>query len=243
MRDAVPYESWRDFYQGDLQAVYSLLVVPALFLAYLGVAGRRRSTQSRLPDARFVLGYAVVFAVETLADPLATGALVEGLDLGNTATERVMVLFVLLGDFRVFLLVFHLAGRERNLGRALRWSIAFTPVVPILAWTFNEILVAWRPELPDQALWLIHELCFLALALLLRNVYLARKDPQDTGGHSRFLRGALTYVAVYYGLWAAADALILLAGLDAGWLLRALPNQLYYAFWVPFVFFTFLRRG
>ena len=105
------------------------------------------------------------------------------------------------------------------------------------------MLLALRPELPEQALWLIYELCFLALALLLRNVYLPHKDPEDTGEHSRFLRGALSYVAVYYGLWASADALILLAGLDAGWLLRALPNQLYYAFWVPFVFFTFLRRG
>ena len=68
-------------------------------------------------------------------------------------------------------------------------------------------------------------------------------DPEGTGAHTHFLQGALSYVAVYYGLWAAADALILLGGLDAGWLLRALPNQLYYAFWVPFVFFTFLRRG
>jgi hypothetical protein len=239
----VPQESWRHFYEGDLQAVYSLLVVPALFLAYLGIAGRRRSAQSRLPDARFVLGYSVVFVLETLLDPLAAGPLVEGLDLGNSATERLMLLFVLLGDFRVFLLVFHLAGRQRNLARALRWAIGFTAIVPILAWTFNEILVAWHPELAHQRLYLIYELSFLALALLLRNVYLPHKDPEDTGEHSRFLRGALTYVAVYYGLWASADALILLGGLDAGWLLRALPNQLYYAFWVPFVFFSFLRRG
>ncbi len=239
----MPYESWRDFYQSDLQALYSLLLVPALFLAYLGVAGRRRSAQAPLPDARFVLGYCAFFAVETLVDPLATGWLVEGLELGNAATERLMLLFVLLGDFRVFLLVFHLAGRERKLGRALLWASAFTPIVPILAWTGNEILVAWRPELASQQLYLIYELSFLALALLLRNVYLPHKDPEDTGGHTRFLQGALSYVAVYYGLWATADALILLGGLDAGWLLRAFPNQLYYAFWVPFVYFTFLRRG
>jgi hypothetical protein len=239
----VPFESWRDFYQSDLQAVYSLLVLPALFLAYLGIAGRRRSAQSRLPDAGFVLGYAVVFSIETLLDPLATGLLVEGLELGNTATERLMLLFVLLGDFRVFLLVFHLAGRERSLGRALLWALAFTPIVPILAWTFNEILVALQPELAQQRLYLIYELSFLALALLLRNLYLPHKDPERSGAHTRFLQGALSYVAVYYGLWAAADVLILIGGIDAGWLLRALPNQLYYAFWVPFVFFLFLRRG
>lgn len=238
----MPYESWRHFYESDLQAVYSLLLVPALFLVYLGVAGRRRSAQSRLPDARFVLAYCAFFAVETLLDPLSTGLLVEGLDLGNTATERLMVLFVLLGDFRVFLLVFHLAGRERKLGRSLLWASVFTPIVPILAWGFNEVLVARHPELAYQRLYLIYELSFVALALLLRNLYLAHKDPDGTGAHTRFLQGALSYVAVYYGLWAAADAMILLGGLDAGWLLRALPNQLYYAFWVPFVFFTFLRR-
>jgi len=31
--------------------------------------------------------------------------------------------------------------------------------------------------------------------------------------------------------------------LDAGWLLRALPNQLYYAFWVPFVWLTWQSAG
>jgi hypothetical protein len=45
-------------------------------------------------------------------------------------------------------------------------------------------------------------------------------------------------VAVYYALWATADLLIRYGGIDAGWLLRALPNQLYYAFWIPFAYAT-----
>ena len=46
------------------------------------------------------------------------------------------------------------------------------------------------------------------------------------------------YVLVYYGLWASADVLIL-SGVDAGWLLRVVPNQLYYALWTAFVYARF----
>ena len=42
----------------------------------------------------------------------------------------------------------------------------------------------------------------------------------------------LGYVAAYYSLWASADVLILFE-VDAGWLVRCVPNQLYYAFTVP----------
>ena len=57
------------------------------------------------------------------------------------------------------------------------------------------------------------------------------------------LRRLLVYVAVYYGLWAASDELILYGGLDAGWGLRVLPNQLYYSFWIPVVTATLSRQS
>jgi len=41
-----------------------------------------------------------------------------------------------------------------------------------------------------------------------------------------------------YALWAAADLLIV-AGFDAGWAVRLVPNQLYYAWYVPFVYWRF----
>ena len=43
-------------------------------------------------------------------------------------------------------------------------------------------------------------------------------------------------------LWATADVLIL-AGVDLGWALRLLPNQLYYAFTVPFFWWRTRRRS
>jgi len=57
-----------------------------------------------------------------------------------------------------------------------------------------------------------------------------------------FFRSTLLYVAVYYALWACSDLLIQIGGIDAGWLLRVVPNQLYYAWWVPVVFFAFFSR-
>jgi hypothetical protein len=51
------------------------------------------------------------------------------------------------------------------------------------------------------------------------------------------------YVTLYYGLWALSDTLWITTSLDAAWLLRMVPNQLYYAFFVPFVWWACSRRG
>ena len=79
----------------------------------------------------------------------------------------------------------------------------------------------------------------MALTLRQRVVPARCEDPRN----ARILRSLCGYVAVYYALWAGSDLLILYGGIDAGWLLRALPNQLYYAFWVPAVYYSFRSRG
>lgn len=232
-------ERWRLLYQSDLQSVYALLVVPALFLVWLAIRGRRRVGEGR--DARFVLAYAVVFGIETLLDPISTGPAVEWLDLGFDATSALMVCFVLIGDFRVFLLVFHGTDPRRRLARSLGVAALWTLVVPLFAFSLNAGLERLRPELTGQRLWLIYELSFLALALVLRARVLPRRGAEPAA--LRFARLALGYVAAYYALWALSDALILLLGRDEGWLLRAVPNQLYYSFWIPFVFFAYPATG
>ena len=52
-----------------------------------------------------------------------------------------------------------------------------------------------------------------------------------------------TYAAVYYALWATADVLIQVLDLDVGWALRVIPNQLYYAFYVPFAYLRYFASG
>jgi hypothetical protein len=115
------------------------------------------------------------------------------------------------------------AGRARVLAAAL----AATAGVPIVAWLSAFVLGRAFGSLPDQALWLIHESLFVGLA-----VFVARRMP------GRFERTVLAWAGVYYALWAGADVLIL-AGVDAGWLLRCIPNQLYYGLTVPFVWWRF----
>lgn len=214
--------TWEAFYGGDLQGLWSLIALPALFLLALPwLRPRTRGSDPRA--ARFVRIWAAVFAVETIVDPLAIARL-----------GAPMLPFVLLGDFRVFLLVLGVAEPERSLVGTCARAAAWTLVVPVVAGLLYRAGSALAGELPEQVLWLIYECAFVALALWWR----ARLIPARRPPALRFLRAVLAYVAIYYALWAVADALIL-ARRDVGWALRIVPNQLYYAFWVPVVWWLF----
>ena len=70
-------------------------------------------------------------------------------------------------------------------------------------------------------LFLVYELAFCALTLaLLRWHPNARALP--------WVRAVSRFVLLYYGLWAAADAMLLATGADLGYALRVIPNLLYY---------------
>lgn len=223
--------SWHALYQSDLQSLYALVALPAAFLAY----ALARPARGRDPQARFVLGWSIAFALETIVDPIATGPLSRALP--EAGRQAVMLLFVLLGDWRVLLLVFALAYGTGRRARAFAHSAALSFAVPIFAYLVDLRLRALWPGLPGQVLWLVYELGFLALALALRGPLLARLAPGARRGERRLARAVLALAATYYALWACADLLIL-AGVDSGWALRMLPNQLYYALTVPFVYFA-----
>jgi hypothetical protein len=235
---------WRDFYLSDLQSVWAPTLVPLAYLAWRALRGVAAS--AAVGSARwFVDLYAIVFACETVLDVLATTPLVKALDVAGTPLgTAILVCFVLLGDFRVYLLVFALlalsAGRgwRSALPQAARWTL----VVPLIALPASAALRAALPGLDPNTIWLVYELTFLIVALTLR----ARVTATAPAPLRDFLGEILAYVALYYALWALSDVLIQLAGLDAGWLLRAVPNQLYYAWWIPFVVWRFgvaQRRG
>jgi hypothetical protein len=230
--------SFELFYASELQGTWAQLPVPLLFLVYLALAGRRRAAASGRPEAGFVAAYCALFAVETLLDPVLGGPVSRWLGLAPTAQALVMFGFVWLGDLRVTGLVFRLGRAPRPWLRGAVWA-TLAPAAD-LALYFGLLRGLW-PEVPGQVLWVVHETAFLALVLWMRALLVPRLADREPAGHRRFLRRALAYVAVYYALWLAADLLIL-AGVDAGWALRLLPNQLYYAFWTPFVFFAFFTR-
>ena len=241
----MPADTWQAFYASDLQGLYALWIAPALFLLYLAVAPPPGAGIA--PEAApFVRRYTLVFAILTMLDPLAGGPLLRwlGLATGSVATV-VTIAFVLLGDFRVFLLLFALIALHdgRDAGAALRvaslraaiWTLV-TPAATVLT---IGVLGTLRGPLPTQATWLVYECVFLGLALGLRVWLVERRVPGDSPRLRAYLRALLAFVALYYALWASADALILGVGLDLGWALRIVPNQLYYGLWIPFVYGAF----
>jgi hypothetical protein len=115
--------------------------------------------------------------------------------------------------------------------------------VPLFAWALEGVLRRGWPGLPDQTIWLLYELAFLTLALVWRSVLVPRWTAEQAPRRRSFLRDVLAYAATYYALWASADVLIMVFGVDAGWALRVVPNQLYYSFFVPFVFWRFFSGG
>ena len=234
---------FQNIYKSEWQGTWALWIVPVGFLIYLLLSttekDRRASTQ---PISAFLGGWMLFWTLETLADSFATGPLSRWLGWqGTPAGTGVMLCFVLLGDLRVFQLVFRIGRPEDSFARALRRAIQWTLLVPIVAYGSDQALRLWQPALPGQVLWLIYELCFFAVALYLRNVWIGAQATGSADANQKRLRSVLSFVAGYYLLWATADMLILGLGLDFGWAVRIVPNQLYYAFFVPFVWWTLAR--
>ena len=118
---------------------------------------------------------------------------------------------------------------EAPRGRALARALGLTLVVPVLS---IPLRIA---HVPDRVQWLAYEVALFALTLLLRTVVWSRRaEPVGASPEARRAVRALTsFELLQYGLWATSDVLIL-AGVEAGWLLRLVPNTLYYAAFVRF---------
>jgi len=256
------FATWQELYKSDLQGAVAVTIVPLLFLLYLIWTERPAGAGVVPAAARFVHVWAGTFAVLTIVDPLATGPLLRVLGIADQpSATAVMIAFVLLGDFRVYLLVFTLmtfAGTRHDARvadpvyaardalrlvppRAALAAALATLIVPVVAVTIDRALRANDPSLPGQVIWLVYELAFLVAAIVLREVIVPARVPAAEPWLRNYLRAVLAYVAVYYALWATAD-IVILAGHDVGWALRMIPNQLYYAFWVPFAYGRFFAR-
>jgi hypothetical protein len=230
---------WHEAYTGDLQSVYALLVVPIAFLAWR-LAASVDARQAAVPGAaRFISGLTLLFAIETMIDPIATGPFLK-LDLVRESFGATLIpfLFVLLGDLRVLLLAIGVARPERGLLENLGWALGAALIVPIFAGA-GFCLARWIwPDIHDQVLWMIYEFAFLALCIFLARIWVPRSVANDPS-RAAFLNTIFGYSAAYYALWWVADLFIVFGDLDLGWAIRMVPNQLYYACWAPFVYWRF----
>lgn len=233
--------TWKDFYQGDLQSLYALWVVPVAFLVYwlLGRPSGRPGVEPRA--AAFMNVYAPILTIETMLDPYATGPLLRALRIEEPLSTAVMLLFVLLGDFRVYLPMLYVLAPDRGVVSAIVRAAGWTLVVPALSWAAYGALRAYvAPRaLPAQTIWIVYELAFVAvISWFAARVLPARLGLRRFEVHE-YLRALARYVTLYYFLWASADLLIVVGRFDFGWAVRIVPNQLYYALWIPFAYGSF----
>lgn len=231
--------SWHAVYYSDLQSLYALLVVPFAFLAWRLAAGVDERSAVVPGAARYVSGITLVFAIETMIDPIATGPLLKLDFLHDTwASTLIPFLFVLLGDLRVLLLVTGVARPERSFRQNLAWALGTTFIVPIMTGILFTLTRWIWPNVHGQVQWMTYEFGFFALCIYLARVWVPRRVPNDPA-RAAFLKSIFGYSAAYYALWWVADVFIVVADLDIGWAIRIVPNQLYYAFWAPFVYWRF----
>jgi hypothetical protein len=166
--------------------------------------------------------YCIALAGLSLADAWLTSSHVYGIGaLSGGAASAVPLCFVLLGDFRYLLLVTS-GTRDGGLaanGRRLFAAAGLTLIVPIA----TQLVLASLPESQagPRVMFTIYEVAFFALSALLMRLHPnVRANP--------WIRSVSRFVMLYYGLWATADMILLWTGSDLGYLLRVLPNLLYY---------------
>jgi hypothetical protein len=219
--------SWKALYDSQAMSVWALAALPALFLVRLAMRGFALEPGVEPYAARFVRGWAIVFAVVAAVDPIATGPL--GLPL---------LPFVLLGDYRVFALVFVVAQPGRSRPIALLEAAGWTLIVPAIAYATTQAIGALRGPLPATALWIAYQTSFTLLALWLIVRLVPARVGIERAPVRRYLQTVLAFVCAYYVLWTTADLLVL-GGHEWGWGLRVVPNLLYYGVFVPFAYDRF----
>lgn len=150
--------------------------------------------------------------------------------LTGSVAQNVAIAFVVLGDARYFLLL-ERVGKGRGLIAAALVSLGWSLVIPIAS------LVGKLVSSQGRVLFLTYELMFAALAFAVARLVVARM-PEGPG--KTFARWLTAFEVVQYATWASADVLIL-SGIDVGYLLRLVPNTLYYVVFVPFAWFAHRR--
>lgn len=169
-----------------------------------------------------VLRYCQALTVLSVVDAWLTTNEVWGIGrLTGTAASLVPLFFVLAGDFRYLVLLGVAApgGKLAWSGRAVAAGAALTFVVPVL----SQVILAALPEdsAGPRVLFFTYEVLFFTLTTLLLVFHPIHQT-------TPWMRTVSRFVLVYYGLWATADAILLLTGSDLGFALRVVPNVLYY---------------
>lgn len=186
----------------------------ALWLAALAGAAVCLARRDLDPSIR---RYALALCALSLCDAWLTSAHAYGIGaLPARVATAVSFCFVYAGDLR-YLLLWETATPGGAIALTAR-RLARAAVLALLVPLFAKLVTTGQEA---RVLFLVYELAFCALtAALLRWHPNARALP--------WVRAVSRFVLLYYGLWAAADILLLATGADLGYGLRVIPNLLYY---------------
>jgi hypothetical protein len=192
-------------------------------LLWLAAAAATAVCLSRRGLSDSIRRYCIGLGLLSLADAWLTSNQIAGIgSLPPSLAGVVPLFFVLAGDFRYLLVVTAGTGEgglqlER---RSLLAAAALTSIVPIS----TQVVMITLPESIGggaRVMFLIYEVSFTLLTLGLMRWH-------SSAGSTAWIRSVSRFVVLYYGLWATADAIILLTGSDLGYLVRVAPNLLYY---------------
>jgi hypothetical protein len=209
---AGPFET---FYASFTQQPILLWVAAAL-----GFAVSLTRLGQATPSLRL---FCLLFGLLPFFDAWLTADDVAGIGaLPPTTAVVLATFFVIVGDLRYFLFLTSatedgaIAITRVTLARAVGLSL----LVPVASAVFRSFL----PDLPwkGRATFLFYEAAFVCLVLALRTMG-RKRAPAPV-----WTRPVTKFVLAYYALWVAADVVILFLHLDAGYLLRVVPNVLYY---------------
>lgn len=219
--------SYANIYHSPWHNPGLLLVANGLLLIFL--LRQKADTFER----RYFRGLFLILALLAMVDALLTGELAP---FPGPIVPYVAIPFVILGDVRFFFLVERYAksdGQTRSTANLFLRSLAWGLIVPSTAYGTKQLFF---PERTNQWLFLTYESYFTIVALIFAIVLLPKwlrswNVPDD---RKRWIRGFALLELVFYVLWATADVVIL-SGHEWGYLLRMVPNILYYAVFGWFV--------
>lgn len=201
------------FYASPMQHPFLLWLSAVIALGFCGARDGLDSSVRR---------YCMALGLLSLLDAWLSSREIIGIGaLSGTLATVVPLFFVLAGDFRYLLLAVSATpgGRIELTRRRTALALGVTLIVPVS----TQVVLGLLPDSLDtpRVMFFIYEVAFVALTLCLLRFHENVRSVAWVGRVSRF-------VVVYYSLWAAADLIILTTGADVGYLLRVVPNVLYY---------------
>jgi hypothetical protein len=169
---------------------------------------------------RFPRVYGSVFAIAIAADAFLNGPWTP-IKAGTSWATAAAVTFVIVGDFRYFVVLEEATKNRFKWLRAVGWALVVPVTTQIVRWRFPRI------EHDELSTFLLYEILFFSLAAGVR----VFRVPRATNVH--LAKRATQFELLQYGLWIAADIGLSTLGSDAFYAVRLLPNLLYYVAFVP----------